>query len=61
MPSKFTSSKQSVSIPQAGEMGVDCTTSKGLSDTQAGSLTEQQRLQRALMSPHETLQQISQP
>ena len=62
MPSNFTSSKQSVSIPQAGEMERGLYDQlKGLSDTQAGSLTEQQRLQRALMSPHETLQQISQP
>ena len=61
MPSNFTSSKQSASIPQASGMESGLYDQlKGLSDTQAGSLTEQQRLQRALMSPHETLQQISQ-
>jgi hypothetical protein len=59
---KFTSSEQRASIPQAGEMESGLYDQlKGLSDTQAGSLTEQQRLQRALMSPHETLRQISQP
>ena len=59
---KFTSSKQKVSIPPPSKMESELYDQlKGLSDTQAGSLTEQQRLQRALMSPHETLQQISQP
>lgn len=59
---KFTSSKQRVSIPPPSKMESELYDQlKGLSDTQAGSLTEQQRLQRALMSPHETLQQISQP
>ena len=58
---KFTSSKQKVSIPPPSKMESELYDQlKGLSDTQAGSLTEQQRLQRALMSPHETLQQISQ-
>ena len=62
MPSNFTSTKQSASIPQAGGMESGLYDQlKGLSDAQAGSLTEQQRLQRALASPHETLQQISQP
>ena len=59
---KFTSSKQKVSIPPPSKMESELYDQlKGLSDTQAGILTEQQRLQRALMSPHETLQQISQP
>lgn len=66
MSSGFTSSQsksqQSTSLPQASNMenGLYDQLSN-LSNQQAGSLTEQSRLQRALLSPHETLQQLNQP
>ena len=66
MSSAFTSSQQkqtqSTSLPQASNMenGLYDQLSN-LSNQQAGSLTEQNRLQRALLSPHETLQQLNQP
>lgn len=61
MPSSFTSSKQSTSIPQAGQIENGLYDQlKSLSDQQAGSLTEQNRLQRALLNPHETLLQLQQ-
>ena len=61
MPSSFTSSKQSTSIPQAGQMESGLYDQlKSLSDQQAGSLTNQNTLQRALQNPHETLLQLQQ-
>ena len=62
----FTSSQQkqtqSTALPQAGQMeNALYDQLMGMSNQQAGSLTEQNRLQRALLSPHETLQQLSQP
>ena len=65
MPSSFTSSQQkqtqSTSLPQASNMenGLYDQLSN-LSNQQAGSLTEQNRLQRALLNPHETLLQLQQ-
>jgi hypothetical protein len=66
MSSGFTSSQQkqtqSTALPQAGQMeNALYDQLMGMSNQQAGSLTEQNRLQRALLSPHETLQQLSQP
>lgn len=66
MSSGFTSSQsktqQSASLPQAGPMeNALYDQLMGMSNQQAGSLTEQNRLQRALLSPHETLRQLSQP
>jgi hypothetical protein len=66
MSSGFTSSQQkqtqSTALPQAGQMeNALYDQLMGMSNQQAGSLTEQNRLQRALLSPHETLQQLNQP
>ena len=65
MSSAFTSSKQkqtqSTTLPQAGPMENALNDQLfNLSNQQAGSLTEQNRLQRALLNPHETLLQLQQ-
>ena len=65
MSSAFTSSKQkqtqSTTLPQAGPMENALYDQLfNLSNQQAGSLTEQNRLQRALLNPHETLLQLQQ-
>ena len=66
MSSSFTSSQnkstQSTALPQAGQMENNLYDQlMGLSNQQAGTLTQQNQLQRAMMNPHETLQQMSQP
>lgn len=63
---KFTESEskstQSTTLPQAGQMENNLYDQlRSLSDQQAGSLTNQNALQRALMNPHETLLQLNQP
>ena len=65
MSSGFTSSQQkqtqSTTLPQAGQMeNALYDQLSNLSNQQAGSLTEQNRLQRALLNPHETLLQLQQ-
>jgi len=65
MSSGFTSSQQkqtqSTALPQAGQMeNALYDQLSNLSNQQAGSLTEQNRLQRALLNPHETLLQLQQ-
>ena len=61
MPSSFTSSKQSASIPQAGQMESGLYDQLNLSQRSAsGKPTNQNTLQRALQNPHETLLQLQQ-
>jgi len=66
MPSSFTSSKskttQQSTLPPATPMESNLYDQlASLSNQQAGTLTQQNLLQRALLSPHETLQELSQP
>ncbi len=66
MPSSFTSTQsktqQSSTLPQAGPMENNLYDQlAALSNQQAGTLTQQNALQRALLNPHTTLQQLSQP
>jgi hypothetical protein len=66
MSSDFTSaqskSTKSTALPKAGQMENNLYDQlMGLSNQQAGTLTQQNQLQRALLNPHETLQQLSQP
>lgn len=63
---KFTESQskstQSTALPKAGQMENDLYDQlQGLSNQQAGTLTQQNALQRALLNPHETLLQLNQP
>ena len=66
MPSSFTKSKQkqtqSTTLPQAGQMENALYDQLfNLSNQQAGSLTQQNALQRAMLNPHQTLLDLQQP
>ena len=66
MSSGFTSSQQkqtqSTTLPQAGQMeNALYDQLRGLSNQQAGTLTQQNALQRAMLNPRQTLLDLQQP
>ena len=66
MSSGFTSSQQkqtqSTALPQAGQMeNALYDQLSNLSNQQAGTLTQQNALQRAMLNPHQTLLDLQQP